>query len=120
MEGVDKRTKAIPELREGTLILRKRPPGQARAGLASRWIGPFRIIKKVGPVSYIIRDLSKYTEHRVHRNQIVPFKVNKELRLIMPEGVQPEENVERPDDIDPDDLINVTLLGLVRSSDTLG
>jgi len=80
MEGVDKRTKAIPELREGTLILRKRPPGQARAGLASRWIGPFRIIKKVGPVSYIIRDLSKYTEHRVHRNQIVPFKVNNELR----------------------------------------
>jgi len=38
----------------------------------------------------------------------------------MPEGVQPEENVERPDDIDPDDLINVMLLGLVRSSDTLG
>ncbi|ROT61463.1 hypothetical protein C7M84_020752 [Penaeus vannamei] len=59
MEGVDKRKKAIPELREGTLILRKRPP-----------------------------------------------------------GVQPEENVERPDDIDPDDLINVMLLGLVRSSDT--
>ncbi|ROT76340.1 hypothetical protein C7M84_005068 [Penaeus vannamei] len=106
MEGVDKRTKAIPELREGTLILRKRPPGQARAGLASRWIGPFRIIKKVGPVSYIIRDLSKYTEHRVHRNQIVPFKVNNELRLMMPEGVQPED-VERPDDIDPDDPINV-------------
>jgi len=25
----------------------------------------------------------------------------------MPEGVQPEENVERPDDIDPDDPINV-------------
>jgi len=42
MEGVDRRTKAIPELTEGTLVLRKRPPGHS-TGLASRWLGPLRI-----------------------------------------------------------------------------
>ncbi|XP_047470482.1 uncharacterized protein LOC125026223 [Penaeus chinensis] len=118
MKGVDRRTKAIPELREGSLILRKKPPGQGRAGLASRWIGPLRIIKKVGPVSYIVKDLTKYTEHRVHRNQIIPFKIDNELRILMPEGVvQPGKAMVDSGDIDPDDPINVMLLGLVRSPD---
>lgn len=46
MEGVDKRTKTIPELREGSLVVRRRPPGQSKTGLSTRWIGPLHVIKK--------------------------------------------------------------------------
>jgi len=64
-----------------------------------------------------VKDIKKYTEHRVHRNQIVPFKIDNELRVIMPEGVvQPGKTMVDSGDIDPDDPIDVMLLGLVRSS----
>ena len=115
MEALDRRVRAVPELSPGVMVLRKRPPGQGGSGLASRWLGPLRIIKKVGPVSYILRDIAKQTEHRVHRNQIVPFRVDEELELVTPDGVdQPT-----PDDIepDPDDPVSMLLLSLVRSPD---
>ena len=113
MENVDRATRAIPELTVGSLVLRRRPPGQGGAGLAPRWLGPLRIIKKTGPVSYIVFDLAKFTEHRVHRNQIIPFKISDDLELITPDGV----DEPTPDDLepDPDDPLNVLLLGLVRS-----
>lgn len=98
------------------MVLSKRPPGHGRAALASRCIGPLGIIKKkVESVSYIVRDITKYTEHGVHRNQILPFKTDSELRILMPEGVvQPRKTMVDSNDIDP---INVMLLGLVRSPD---
>lgn len=79
-----------------------------------------RIVKKVGPVSYIVRDIIKLTEHWVHRNQISPFKRDNELQLILPENTEviPFNPID-PDDLDPDDPINVMLLGLVRSPDAL-
>lgn len=111
MEAVDRKTKATPELTIGSLVIKKRQaPGKA-GGLASRWIGPLRIIKKVGPVSYILRDIVNQTEHRVHRNQIIPFRTDSECRLVTPDGVEePMPDVES----DVDDPLNVLLLGLVR------
>lgn len=111
IEAVDRRTKATPELTLGTLVIRKRQaPGKA-GGLASRWIGPLRIVKKVGPVSYILRDVVNHTEHRVHRNQIIPFRIDDEFHLVTPDGVEePTPNVES----DVDDPLSVLLLGLVR------
>lgn len=50
MEGIDQRTRAIPELAEGTLVLCNSPAGNDTS-LASRWLGLLRVPKKVGPVS---------------------------------------------------------------------
>lgn len=90
--GVNKRMKAIPELREGSLILRKRPPSQDH--------------KESWP-SIVYNSRRRNTLNiRVRRNQIVPFQVN-------------NETVDHPDDNDPNDPIIVMLLRLLQSSDTL-
>lgn len=57
-------------------MLRKRPPGHS-TNQASRWFGPLRIIKEVGPVSYIVSNIAMLMQYRAQCNQIIPFKVNR-------------------------------------------
>lgn len=51
MEAVAHKTKATPELSVGSLVIRKRQAPGKSCDLASRWISPLCIIKKVGSVS---------------------------------------------------------------------
>lgn len=58
-------------LKEGSLVLCK--ANRRSNTLAQRWTGPARIIKKVGSVVYIVKDLyaERAKEKRVHVNQLM-------------------------------------------------
>lgn len=109
MEGEDRRTRAIPELTEGTLVLCRRPPDQSDVGLASKWLGSLRTIKRVVLVSYTLRDVPKLMKHRVQHNQIILYCTDDESQLIMPEDI--DQNTQS----EADDIVAVLLLVLVRS-----
>jgi len=57
---------------EGTLVLRKVLGN--RGPLGDRWLGPCRVQKRLGPVSYDVLDLRPpHRAVRVHANQIRPY-----------------------------------------------
>jgi len=117
----NKRGRKAPEMDVGTLVLYRnfrRLTGPRRT-LGSRWDGPVRILKRVGPVTYITRDVdSPYKERRLHANQIKPFRTLEELVFVeshsegstSAEGLHNDrqyDNSER----DPDEVL---LLSAVR------
>jgi len=76
----DRKAKPL-HLNEGSLVLRK-VEGSTRA-LDSRWKGPFRVLKKIGPVTYDILELQQpHRTMRVHANQLRPFVPASEIDFV--------------------------------------
>jgi len=117
----NKRGRKAPEMVVGSLILFRnfrRLTGPRRT-LGSRWDGPARIMKRVGPVTYITQDVEPpYKERRLHVNQIKPFRTLDELAFVSPPDPQSDPSVdcqqlnhEEDADIDPREVL---LLSSVR------
>ncbi|ROT72629.1 hypothetical protein C7M84_008990 [Penaeus vannamei] len=52
--------------------------------LGPRWQGPAKVVKKLGPVNYVVQDLSPpFSERNCHANQLRPFKLEEELTFQM-------------------------------------
>ncbi len=116
------------QLREGSLVLLQNdtsPADQSRR-LVPRWVGPYRITQKTGPVNFKIRHVfSKDVEKLVHVNKLKPFNPREELSLPnlsdsgvlgqnMPDNVNVNDNNDEDSDDDEDDPLANTFLSLVR------
>lgn len=74
----DKQTATAKPLEEGHLVLYKNRVQKYGSDklLNPRWAGPARIKKKVGPVTFLLKDvLRPFTERQCHINDIKPFRV---------------------------------------------
>ncbi|XP_063604147.1 uncharacterized protein LOC134779795 [Penaeus indicus] len=96
------RRKFRPEIGELVLVrITRRGRTHRVAALAPRWSRPVRVLKKVGPVNYVVQD--PYTpnkELKCHINQLRRYVPREEF--VFPEA--PRENVPDPDEPDdPDD-----------------
>ena len=110
----NKRVKKSSNIDVGTLVLKRNytvTKGASRA-LAPKWAGPFRVAKKTGPVTFIIKTVFGVpAEHKVHLNQLKRFYPSEELVL--------DVNCD-DDDVDDNfvdsnpDPISFTLLSLVK------
>ena len=99
----NKKVRRKLELKEGTLVLLK--TAVRSNALSPRWYGPARIEKKLGPVSFLVRELYDTAPARkIHANQLKIFYPSDELTT-------PHDPVD-PDDApqDSDDLFCVALL----------
>ncbi|XP_069184050.1 uncharacterized protein [Procambarus clarkii] len=71
-------------LREGSLVMRlneKAPDNQSRK-LAPRWRGPYRVIKKLGPVNFLIRGIfDDQSDTTIHVNKLKCYVAKEELEL---------------------------------------
>jgi len=68
-----------------------------RSRLGPRWRGPVRVLKQIGPVTYIVRDpISAHKELRCHVNQLRKYIVREEFEFMRP----PVEN--NPNDVAED------------------
>lgn len=84
---------------EGDLVLLRnfgRPGGSARA-LGPRWSIPARIVKKIGPVNYLVREPNPpYNEVNYHINQMRPY-------IPVSEIAYPESDLGS--ELDPEDVV---------------
>jgi len=69
----------------GVLVWVKVHPGHRRGpgrALGDRWRGPARIMKRIGPVSYLCKEVNEpYRELKCHINQLKEFVPEKELQF---------------------------------------
>jgi hypothetical protein len=78
----DKRSANPKALGEGDLVLYKNRVRKTGVDKLQnpRWSGPARIIKKIGPVTFLLKDLyHPFNERQYHINDIKPFKVLGEI-----------------------------------------
>ena len=74
----DQKTKAPPNLVEGSLVLR-RVQGP-RGALSDAWAGPCRVVRRLGPVALDVEDLQPpHRTVRVHLNQLKQYVQGPEL-----------------------------------------
>ncbi|ROT64841.1 hypothetical protein C7M84_017192 [Penaeus vannamei] len=71
----------IPTQEKHPLCQRQwRLPEAAKRHIRPRWQGPAKVVKKLGPVNYVVQDLSPpFSERNCHANQLRPFKLEEEL-----------------------------------------
>jgi len=75
----------------GSLVMRRIPPSVRDGPLGSRWVGPCRIVRKLGPVAFLLEDMMPpNTQRRAHTNDLKPY-------------VPPLELDFGPDDPEPED-----------------
>lgn len=75
----------------GSLVMRRIPPSVRDGPLGSRWAGPCRIVRKLGPVAFLLEDTAPpNTRRRAHINDLKPY-------------VPPLELDFGPDDPEPED-----------------
>ena len=90
----NKKVKRNLELKEGTLVLLK--TAVRSNALSPRWYGPARIVKKLGPVSFLVQELyADAPEKKIHVNQLKIFRTTDELTT-------PQDDVSQECE-DPDD-----------------
>ncbi|XP_037796440.1 uncharacterized protein K02A2.6-like [Penaeus monodon] len=69
----------------GVLVWMKVHPGHRRGpgrALGDRWCGPARIMKRIGPVSYLCKEVNEpYRELKCHINQLKEFVPEQELQF---------------------------------------
>lgn len=84
---------------EGTLVLRRNYDrlSMGKSGLRDRWIGPCRVVKRVGPVVFMVMELQHpYRTVRCHVNQLKEFYPNHELQFTEPnECADPQPLVQQ-------------------------
>jgi len=74
----DQRAKATPTFEQGSLVVRK--VEGTRRPLGDHWLGPCRIVRQLGPVTFDVLDLQEpYCAVRVHANQLKPYLPPSEL-----------------------------------------
>ena len=109
----------------GTLVLRRNydKHSPVSSGLRDRWIGPCRVVKKIGPVVFMVTDLqSPYKLTRCHVNQLKAYVPNLELEFAEPDNVEADGGQnwtpeEEPDDPDQESPLVAALLAAVRPHD---
>ncbi|ROT65439.1 Transposon Ty3-G Gag-Pol polyprotein [Penaeus vannamei] len=105
-------------LEAGSLVLYKiktTQTGPDRA-LGPRWQGPAKVVKKLGPVNYVVQDLSPpFSERNCHANQLRPFKLEEELTFPDASPYHDPDYVDPwlPDDAEPGATM---LLSAIRPS----
>ncbi|XP_069986294.1 uncharacterized protein [Penaeus vannamei] len=105
-------------LEAGSLVLYKiktMQTGPDRA-LGPRWQGPAKVVKKLGPVNYVVQDLSPpFSERNCHANQLRPFKLEEELTFPDASPYHDPDYVDPwlPDDAEPGATM---LLSVIRPS----
>ena len=83
----NKKVKRNLELKEGTLVLLK--TNVRSNALSPRWYGPARIVKKLGPVSFLVQELyADAPEKKIHVNQLKIFRTMDELTTPQDDGSQ--------------------------------
>ncbi|ROT64853.1 hypothetical protein C7M84_017204 [Penaeus vannamei] len=106
----------------GSLVLYKiksTQTGPDRA-LGPRWQGPAKVVKKLGPVNYVVQDLSPpFSERNCHANQLRPFKLEEELTFPDASPYHDPDYVDPwlPDDAEPDHSNTSTSCGLSSETD---
>ncbi|XP_069159400.1 uncharacterized protein [Procambarus clarkii] len=97
-------------VKEGSLVMRlneSAPANQSRK-LAARWRGSYRVIKKLGPVNFIIKGIFEdQVERTIHINKLKLYVAREELELPsvipVPERVEgmviPDAQSEEDDDL---------------------
>ncbi|ROT85769.1 hypothetical protein C7M84_007355 [Penaeus vannamei] len=109
-------------LEAGSLVLYKiktTQTGPDRA-LGPRWQGPAKVVKKLGPVNYVVQDLSPpFSERNCHANQLRPFKLEEELTFPDASPYHDPDYVDPwlPDDAEPDHSNTSTSCGLSSETD---
>ncbi|ROT62767.1 hypothetical protein C7M84_019350 [Penaeus vannamei] len=74
----DQRAKATPTFEQGSLVVRK--VEGTRRPLGDSWLGPGRIVRQLGPVTFDVLDLQEpYCAVRVHANQLKSYLPPSEL-----------------------------------------
>nr|XP_027239373.1 uncharacterized protein LOC113830358 [Penaeus vannamei] len=74
----DQRAKATPTFEQGSLVVRK--VEGTRRPLGDHWLGPCRIVRQLGPVTFDVLDLQEpYRAVRVHLNQLKLYLPPSEL-----------------------------------------
>ncbi|ROT69916.1 hypothetical protein C7M84_011874 [Penaeus vannamei] len=85
-----------------------------------RWQGPAKVVKKLGPVNYVVQDLSPpFSERNCHANQLRPFKLEEELTFPDASPYHDPDYVDPwlPDDAEPDHSNTSTSCGLSSETD---
>jgi len=94
----NKRVRKNVAFKESYLVLTK--VYKRANALSPRWSGPARIIKKIGPVVYLVKALyGAEKERKVHVNYLKPYFQTSELQL-------PHHAVDA-EDADPDDPLQI-------------
>ena len=94
----------------GTLVLRQNQDKHSpiSGGLRDRWIGPCKVVQKIGPVVFMLTDLqSPYKQTRCHVNQLKAYVPNLELEFAEPDYVEADGGhnwipEDEPDAADPE------------------
>ncbi|ROT64847.1 hypothetical protein C7M84_017198 [Penaeus vannamei] len=95
-----------------------RPPWSLEAGAPGQ--GPAKVVKKLGPVNYVVQDLSPpFSERNCHANQLRPFKLEEELTFPDASPYHDPDYVDPwlPDDAEPDHSNTSTSCGLSSETD---
>ena len=102
----------------GDLVLRRNQDKRSpiSKGLRDHWIGPCRVVQKIGPVVFMVTDLqSPYKLTRCHVNQLKAYVPNLELEFAEMDNVEagggqnwiPEDQPDAPDPADPLDTLSM-------------
>ena len=102
----------------GDLVLRRNQDRRSpiSSGLRDRWIGPCRVVQKIGPVVFMVTDLqSPYKLTRCHVNQLKAYVPNLELEFPEMDNVEagggqnwiPEDQPDAPDPADSLDTLSM-------------
>ncbi|XP_037773238.1 uncharacterized protein LOC119568908 [Penaeus monodon] len=104
----------------GVLVWVKVHPGHRRGpgrALGDRWRGPARIMKRIGPVSYLCKEVNEpYRELKCHINQLKDFVPEQEL-LFTDDVADNSLPLECGDWDEPGEPWRLALLSVVRSTE---
>ncbi|XP_037773447.1 uncharacterized protein K02A2.6-like [Penaeus monodon] len=104
----------------GVLVWVKVHPGHRRGpgrALGDRWRGPARIMKRIGPVSYLCKEVNEpYRELKCHINQLKEFVPEQELQFT-DDVVDNSLPLECGDWDEPGEPWRLALLSVVRSTE---
>nr|XP_027215766.1 uncharacterized protein LOC113808539 [Penaeus vannamei] len=93
--------------------------------LTGKWRGPARILKRLGPVSFEIQDVTTEVQMKAHLNHLKAYYAPAELSYAADDEVEDDEEVEDSDDDDaeapnPDDPWVAMLTSMVREAEACG
>jgi len=94
--------------------------------LTGKWRGPARILKRLGPVSFEIQDVTTEVQMKAHLNHLKAYHAPAELSYAADDEVEDDEEVEDSDDAaaaeapNPDDPWVAMLTSMVWEAEACG